>query len=355
MSATACAAWTLARLAFVRTLPLAAIVVFAAVFAYARVHELARAATLPEPGALASLRSACWTLALVLGAPFLVARAARTFARWRTGELDFLVPRASAPAFIAFASWCGSVAAFVLLGGAAALASEAGVRDAPAFRATGEIAIHEDAWITGARPWSARVALAEQPAGARLAVELVLGSGGGPAAEVVLDATRADSRASCTAAARVGSRGALEVEIPRGAGELVLALHVTDPATRVYFAPQRARLWSPVAGTRGASLALFARFVLAGAAASALALGLGAFMAPYLASSLVLALWLLPDVLGVDPAWIPARDLFDALDVAARGRVPALPPLVAVCGALAIAAVALAPCAFGRAAWRRTR
>lgn len=355
MSATLYAAWTLARLAFVRTLPLAACAALAAAFVYVRVHELARADNAALADASAALRTASWTLALVLGVPFFVARAAWTFARWRRGELDFLAPRAAAPAFVALSSWCGIVAAFAVLGGAATLASEGGVRDAPSFRAAGELALADGAWITGTRTWSTRVDLPEQPHGTRIAVALVLGAGGGPAAEVVFDATRADTRARHTASARVGMRGALEVEVPPGTGALELALHVTDPNARVYLAPQRARLWSPVAGTRGASFALFARLVLCGAAASALALGLGAFMAPSIASALVLALWLVPDVVGADPAWIPARDLFDALDVAARGRVPAAPPLVALVGTFAIAALALAPCATSRAAWRRTR
>lgn len=360
-AAKARAGFTLARLAFVRTAPLTALVALAFVLGAARWHELARVAVAnaDASGTAAAARAACWTLALVLGVPFFVARAARTFARWRRGELDFLAPRAAAPAFVVGASWCGTIAAFVVLGVVAALAAEAGVRDAPALRASGSITFDTGAWITGARSWSANVDLPAQPEGTRLALALVLGSGGGPATEVVLDAARASANGGAittrSASVRLGTRGELEVVLPPGDGELTLGVRVTDPSARVYLVPQTARLWQPVAGARDASFALCARLVLLGALASALALGCGAFMAPHVASALVLALWLVPDVFGAEPAWIPARDLFDALDIAARGRVPAWPPWVAVFGTLALSLVCLAPCAFNRAVWRRTR
>jgi hypothetical protein len=255
------------------------------------------------------------------------------------------------------ASWLGCVLALALIGLVAFLVVELGVPGGPTLREGPRLALPRSGWITGAQPWQATLELPRPTRGTRLALELGLGAGGGPATEVRLRARGLQPAATqlLEARARLGTRGTLEVELPEGATRVELELALSDPDARVFLLSDEARLWTPAPSARQASLELFLRLLLLGAAASALALGAGAFLAPGVAGLFVLALWVVPDVLALDPSWIPARDLFAAIDVAARGRVPAGPPAQAFLGAALVVAVALGSCAWTRAGWRRSR
>lgn len=354
---------TLARLAFARAWPLAAALASAALLLLARQHELARVEALPPDAAVpaaAALRSALWTLGFVLGVPALTFHAAGTFARWRRGELDFLAPRAAPRWSIVGATWLGHVAAVGALALGIGLACELGLPDGPSAQPRRVRDWPDAAWVSQAAPWRTTVDLAPQPEGTRLELGLVLGSGSGTATEVVLRARRAGAASatpgdSTESRLRLGTRGALEVEIPPGSAPLELELTLTDPAARVRLAADSGRVWTPRDGARGASVELALRLLLLGALTTALALGAGAFLARGLAAGLVLALWLVPDLAGADPSWIPARDAFEALELAGRGRVPSALPLAAWFGTALGALAALAPAALSAAAWRRTR
>jgi hypothetical protein len=69
----------------------------------------------------------------------------------------------------------------------------------------------------------------------------------------------------------------------------------------------------------------------------------------------VLALWLLPGVVGASPRWMPGLALADVLAIVGRGRVPAAPGLVECGGTLALVLAALAFPAWSASAWRRSR
>ncbi|MBI5364588.1 MAG: hypothetical protein HZA53_15530 [Planctomycetes bacterium] len=322
----------------------------------ARALELARlvAASAPEPAAAA--REALWTLTALFLVPYCVVRAARTFSRWRAGELDFLAPRAAPRVGLAGATFLGHAAATVLVALLVALACEAGRARTPSWADAGTVALPRTGWITGAAPFRALLPEDASIAGARIELELVLGTGAGPATEVVLRARRAGRGDwSSEARRRVGTRDVVEVELPPGTGAVELELALVEPAARVLLPADVARVWKPATDARGASLALAAELVLLAVAASAVAFLLGAFLSPSIASAGVLALWLVPGILGVDGAWLPGHGLFDALACAGRARVPAGPAAsaCAVAGALALASIAAV--AAGPAAGRRTR
>lgn len=357
-------AWapTLARLASRRALPPLALLVIAVLVVLLRWREETRASELAAliaanaPPAAAAVRETLWTACAVVLLPFTVLRAARTFARWRAGELDFLAPRAAPRAGIAGATCAGHLAACGLLVTAVALACEVGRGRASSLQDAGTLALPRTGWITGRAPYEARLGAPAFPAGTRLEVELVLGTGAGPATEVVLRLARAGSDgAASETRQRLGARGRIEAVVPEGAGELVLALELTDPGARVFLAAETARAWSPVADERAASFVLALRLFALAACASATALGLAAFLSPALAALGTLALALVPDLLGADPAWFPARGLFDAFEIAGRARVPARPDPALLLGALAIVVLGIAVASASRAAWRRSR
>ncbi|MBK7875466.1 MAG: hypothetical protein IPJ77_06905 [Planctomycetes bacterium] len=366
-------ATTLARLALFRATPPLALAIVAVLAALLRWREESRAAELATllaanaPSAAAAAREALWTATALVLVPFAVLRAARTFALWRAGELDFLAPRAAPRAGIVGATNLGHVGACALLVALVAAACELGRAREASLQDAGELRLPRSGWITGRAPYTASLGRAELPKGARLEVELVLGTGAGPATEVVLRLERAGaSRSSASEArepsssarearARVGARGRIEAEVPAGAGELVLALSLTDPDARVFLAAETARAWRPVEDARAASVVLALRLLALVVAASAVALGLAAFLSPAIAAAGTFALALVPGLAGFDPAWLPGRGLFDALDVASRARVPAWPGVELLAGAAVLAALGVVLASASRAAWRRTR
>lgn len=350
----------LARLAFARGLPLAGITVIATGLALLRWREETRAAellALPAGAALdaaGAVRETLWTACALFLVPWSALRCARQFARWRTGELDFLAPRAAPRAGLVAAVCAGHVAACAVLVATVAFACEVGRSRTPTFRAAEAVPLPSTGWITGRAPYAARLGDREFAPGARLEVELVLGAGAGPATEVVLALAR-EGGARSEHRERLGARGRIEAEVPEGNGALVLSLALTDPEARVFLGAETARAWTPADDARAASVELALRLLALAAAASAVALALSAWLAPALATAGTLALALFPAILDADVAAFPARGLGDALEAAGRARVPGAlepAPIVAAC---ALVALAIVLCAASRPAWRRTR
>jgi hypothetical protein len=244
---------------------------------------------------------------------------------------------------------CAALAVLALV----ALAAEATSDVRPTQRAGRSVELARAGWITEAAPLVSRIAAEDLADADRIAVELVLGAGAGPAAEVVLRARRGD--VATVARARIGMRGRAEVELPRGPEPLHLVLEVGEPGARVLLPAARAETWRPEPDVRAASLAYLAELALCAIAACAFAFGAGAFLAPAIASLLTLALWLVPGLFGLATAWLPGARLGAALDVLAEGRVPGLPSLATVGGTCAIAAAGLALPCLARAAWSRSR
>jgi hypothetical protein len=278
------------------------------------------------------LREGAWTFLAIGLIPLLVLRAARIVSVWRAGELEWLASRGTSRGTVLVSTWIGTWAGGAALLALSCLAIEmrAGTADR-SFQRAGD------------------ASLASAPPGSRARVEIGLVSGAGSAAEVELRARRGSEER--TSRVRVSSGGAIEVEIPPGAGPVELALACTDSAASAVVASSPVEVWVPCASDRAAGAELLLRILVAFAGWSALALGLGAWMSAPIAAAAILAAWIPAWLAGSKPGWLPGADLWDAIRVAGTGRVPdAVDPRTFAVGAV-LAAVGLALAGF---AGRRT-
>lgn len=363
---------TLARLAFVRALSWVVLALIVAVLALARWIEAGNEVELGSwlgeraPDAGAGVRHALWSVAAFVVVPLFVARATISFQRWRAGELDFLAPRAASRLWIVVATWIGHVVALAAALALVALAAELGTGERETWADRGAVRLdaseprsgnEHGAWIRGSEPWNAQLTLPVGTDVRRVSVEFALAAGGGPAAEIEMRASRLPPAIPDAIAhrQRLGTRGVLEFELPEGGGPFEIELRLADRETRVFLISSSARAWSPDAEQRRASVELFARLWLVGAALSAFALAASAFVSATIATSGALALWLVPSVVDSAPVWWPGSDLDLALDSLARGRVPLPAPAVSAVATLLFAGAVLAFAAAMRGPWRRSR
>jgi hypothetical protein len=394
------ASWTSARplvdLALRRALAPAILIGYAALAALLASRDWAPATAMlgargaGEQVAIAHglVRQGIWSGACIALIPFLVLRSASTVSAWRRGEVDWLGSRAATRTTVLAWTWLGAFAAAAIVVAAIALTAEARIANAtPGFRYAGELGPPGSGWVEGRRAleWQCADPGARAAPGTRMRLALVLAVGSAPGAEIVLEAHRAprtnasvrDGAAGASARGkaagasvaveaagasaptharavqRIGTRGAIEIELPRGDGDLAFSLSCAHDGERAYALSTRGELWTPVASDRAAGVALFARACSAVAAWTALAIGLGAWMHAASATLFLLAL-MLPAWMATDPpSFVPGGDLFAALAIVGEGRVPpALDPRVLLTSAAAVA-VGLALARWSLASWRR--
>jgi hypothetical protein len=284
-------------------------------------------------------------------------RAARTIGAWRAGEVEWLASRAASRSTILAGTWAGHcAAAWLVLAATGVIAEVRAGASAPSLELSGRIGSERSSWVEGRRSlvWRAMDPGRAAAEGSRARFELALGSSSGAGSGVILSARRIGSGAVAPIETRVekriGTRGDIEIEIPRGTGDVEFSLACGSGEDRVFLLSERGELWTPVASGRWASGVILERAALALAAWLALAIGLGGWMSASSAAALILVIWL-PAWMSSEPSAIwPGGDLFAALAIAGRGRVP--PPIDArslACAALAIAA------GFGLARWSIAR
>lgn len=305
-------------------------------------------------------RQGIWSGVALAIVPFLVLRAARTVGAWRTGEVDWLASRAAARETILVWTWVGSwIAALLVLAATGILAETRAGPGIPSLRLAGTIGAQGSGWVEGRRAlrWSASDPHALAPPGSRVRFELALGSSAGPGAEVILEVRRGapgqTSESSSRTAQRVGTRAAIEVDLPPGGGDLEFELTCADDRDRAFLMSKAGELWAPVGSDRAAGWALLTRAAVALAAWLALALGLGAWMQATSAALLVLAL-MLPAWLALEPSSIwPGGDFLQALAITGRGRVPPAIDGRSLLAAAFVAALGLGLARWSLASWRR--
>ncbi len=323
-----------------------------------------------DAGALARgmTREGVWTVLVLAIVPLLIARAARTVSTWRAGEAEWLGSRSAGRGTILVSTWLGTWSGATALLALSFLAIElrAGPVGAggPSLRRAGEIAVPPATWIEANAPlaWTAPDPRERAPAGARVRIELGFGAGSGASTEIDFRARRErvnrgrdganDETGERITRGRMASRGFVEVELPPGPGDLRLELSCERAGARAFVISDAGELWVPCASERAAGAGIFVRLLLALAAWIGLALGLGAWVSAPTAALALLAAWI-PAWLGDRaPAWLPGADLWDALEVAGSGRVPAAFDLRSLALAAALAAFGLVLGAAGLRRWR---
>ena len=322
------------------------------------------------------VRESAWSVFLLAVAPVLVLRAARDAAIWRRRDAAWVACRVVSNSTVLVSTWLGVVlASFILVSAWGALAEfRAGVDSSPPLRLVGSLAgpaqsVRGSTWIVGTKPfvWRAdenaacRAALAAGDAHARIE----LGLGAGAACSVVMRARRTgesldDARAWAEEArASIGTRGAIEVALPRGSGPLEFEIELGSPESRLFVLGERLEIHARSSGSHPAALAILARIALAALAWTAFALGCSAWVSPPTAALAVLAAlapaWWSEGARTASLAWLPGADVFDALAIVGAGRVPSEIGLVGIGGAIAVACAGLALGLAGLARWRSAR
>ena len=272
-------------------------------------------------------RRGVWALFAAVAVPWFVYRAAATAAEWRGREVDWLgaLPLSRRAAL---ASLGAGIAVAALL--ACALGAAAAELAAARHAATGEARLRPVQ-----RLQMVPTVLTEPGERARWSIESHVGAfegakhvratfalaGGGPATEVRMTLRRGGSERAATAWLSAG-RASLLAPVPAGEGAVELTFTKGAGTAVAVLVPDGLELLRevPVAAWPSAAIAL--RVFLASAALAAVALGLGAWMNPGLATLLALAVALAGWIGGgLGPAW-PASDLPAALGHLGEGLLP---------------------------------
>jgi hypothetical protein len=353
----------LVQLALVRALRPAACVLGAALLAFALATSRSSAAAgLAAGGDSAVLwehgarRAAGWTVVVLLVLGWLGLQALRTLTGWRRRDVDWLAPRAPSAIALICSSWLGLVAAALLVCGASALAIEACANGGRASWIEGPRAFEgEGGWLESGTARGERLATGALPAGARLRLEFAYASGG---PDVRIRAVLADPASGVELVRRegaVGTRGALELELPACPPAALLRLTTTDPELRIYHMAESGRIWLPAAHEGCASLALLARLVLDTSVCCALALALSGWLSGVAAALVLAGFAILSMFSDAGSSGLPLAGLGHALRVLEEGRVPALPAATELARAAALCALGLALGAASLRRWRRER
>jgi hypothetical protein len=305
-------------------------------------------------------RQGIWSGVLILIVPILILRAARTVSAWREGDVEWLACRATPRSTILVWTWLGSCAAGLAVLAATGFVAEMRAGPSlPGAQLAGRLGPPGSAWVEGRRAlaWSVGDPRGRAPRGSRLRFELALASGTGPGAEVILRARRAPPEngpgLETRAAQRIGTRAAIEVELPPGAGAVDLWLECAQAEDRVLLMSRAGELLVPAASDRAAGWEILARASLALAAGLALALGLGAWMNASSATAAILALMLVAWMAPRPSAIWPGADLLDALAIAGHGRVPPEIDARSIAVAALVVAGGLGLARWSLARWRR--
>lgn len=318
----------LARLALARAAPWQGLVVFAVLaFAIAASAEAPPAwlggVESSAPALRGLAREAAWTAGLLLAVPWFAWRSARAASAWRGRDAAWLVASGVAPARAIASVAAGLVGAALVV---AAIACACGELAASGTSATaqrvGSLAPPPTRWCTHLPSrWTVDAPATRVDSELRVACTLELAAGEAAACSTELVARRDGREIRATSAVR--ERGRLEVGVPAGTGALELELRALAPGDRAFVPADGIALWRDAVGERVTCLAVGARFVLALGALCLLALGLGSWTSPVLATLAALALGVAAVEHEALARFVGGADVLEALDDVARGRVPA--------------------------------
>jgi hypothetical protein len=304
-------------------------------------------------------REAIVSGALLFLAPWVLLHAGGTIGRWRARESDWLASRPATRAGLIVSAWIGMVGA---AGAALAIVVaitlvRAGWGEA-SWRFLGAQTVDHARRIEPGE--SLRFALSEpareSSADSRLRVHLArtLGSGAHSLAPAEVELVLAREGGSARSFhVRLQSRARVELGVPDGEGALGLTISNAGPSSTALLTDRSFEFWAAGPREGWGSLEIAWRALLTLAAASALALGLGAWMSAPSAMALTLSAWLYATTLASSRAWIPGARLLRDLEFLSDGRLPETPGLAALAGTLLIAAAGVALACNGLRSWRR--
>lgn len=249
-------------------------------------------------------RAGVWGALALLISPWLVLRAA-SLAEETRALSGTLLARPISRSALALAELAGVSLAALLLIASGAGAAELASRGGAALRYERTLTHEAVLLLEGAT--SARLAIAELSSlggsgGTRLRVLATVAPGAGPAATLVASIVpEGGGGPLARASARVAGRTRLELSVPEAVAEpCALELAREGSGALLVVPADSVELLRPCASARLASVSFGLRLWLVLLAASALAVGLGAWMRPGLAGTLVLTLlWVVivrPDV-----------------------------------------------------------
>ncbi len=271
-------------------------------------------------------RQHVWAAFLLGVAPLLLLRAARRVAPRATDDAAWLATRPVANAVITLSTWSGTFGAWCLAVLPFALASEFGApADERLFEAWGEVPVPETRWFSGTEPLRWTVTLPDAATTGGLAsVEVGIASSPASGNVIRTRARAASSEPWLEEERRIATRGRVEFLVPSGARTLELEIGCEPAGTRAVLVSD-ASLWRGTRAPFPAGRRILERLLAAGAVWCALVLAFAGYVGATTATGGVLAGWVAVWMSDLQPSvtrWIPAADLFDALEIVGAGRAP---------------------------------
>ncbi len=299
-------------------------------------------------------RRGSWLLWTAVCLPWLAHRGAATSAEWRRRDVDWLGALPVSRAWALTVSWAGITAAALTLSVLGAAISELSASrrapgPSPALRFVRTLPAPPVTLTEAdeAARWSIADPRERMRAGTRVRATLAL-AGGGPATEVELRARRAGGGAESSGSVRLASgRGRVSIPVPAGSGAVEFALTKGDDLAIATLVPEGFVLLEEDADASSSGAQVGTRVFLSGCALAGLALGLGAWMGPGLATLLALSLLPASWTLAALAPWWPGADLPAVLGLVGEGLLPGHPGPTAWIAAAGLATLGLAAAAWG--------
>jgi len=283
-------------------------------------------------------RYGIWMTGLLVGAPMLIARAARLGHRLSGADAAWCSSRAASRLAVVSSSWAGAAlaaGAWILIIAASAELG-AGDADSESLQPVGHATLSQlSAERAGVVSFEVQAPPQEDVSTLRLPVGLI--ATGGPSARLRARLTRIEEGELSERELLIATRRPIELKTPGGAGALRLDLERIGEGALLVIPAERAEWWRPAGSRHSAALLLMLSAFILSQALIACAVGLGTWMRPAAATALLLSvgitLWFSGGVIGEWGA---------VMEHIAAGDTPAAPSLLAHLIALSATACGVA-------------
>ena len=248
-------------------------------------------------------RYTIWMAGLLVGGPMLIGRTASFAHKLVNSETDWCASRAASRLRIIASAWSGAVLAATAWASLIALAAELGSSATERTPLQPAAPAHLSPLTSdqeGVVIFDVQAPTDDDVTTLRIPVGLI--ATGGPSATLKTQFTRSQTGELIEEELLIATRRPLEAQLPPGAGALRLELERVGDGAHVLISGERAEWWKPASSALMTSLMLWLIVCMISAAMLAAALGLGTWMRPTAAGSLLLAasiaLWFSDGALG---------------------------------------------------------